>query len=81
MLCNHAAGLCEAFMGFNKSLIVIASTRFEIGRHDPARWKLWNQVRVTQTQSESSNTLSELNERSKRHAAMVSTHPALIFIP
>lgn len=50
MLCNHAAGLCEAFMGFNKSLIVIASTRFEIGRHDPARWKLWNQVRVTQTQ-------------------------------
>lgn len=28
---------------FNKSLIVVASTRFEIGRHDAARWALWNQ--------------------------------------
>ncbi len=42
-LCHHACGLCEAFMAFNKSLVVIASTRFEIGRHDPERWRLWNQ--------------------------------------
>jgi len=41
-LCHHAAGLCEAFMPFNKSLIVVASTRYEIGRHDPRRWKAWN---------------------------------------
>ena len=26
-LCNHACGMCELFMPFNKSLIVIASTR------------------------------------------------------
>jgi len=43
MLCHHAAPLCEAFMPFNKSLVVVASTRFEIGRHDPKRWKLWNE--------------------------------------
>ena len=41
-LCHHAAGLCEAFMPFNKSLVVVASTRYEIGRHDPRRWKAWN---------------------------------------
>lgn len=41
-LCHHAAGLCEAFMPFNKSLLVIASTRYEIGRHDPRRWRAWN---------------------------------------
>ena len=29
-------------MPFNKSLIVVASTRYEIGRHDPRRWKAWN---------------------------------------
>ena len=40
-LCHHACGLCEAFMPFNKSLVVVASTRFEIGRHDPKRWRLW----------------------------------------
>lgn len=27
-LCNHACSLCEVFMSFNKSLIVIASTRW-----------------------------------------------------
>uniref|UniRef100_A0A7S2SSM8 Uncharacterized protein n=1 Tax=Rhizochromulina marina TaxID=1034831 RepID=A0A7S2SSM8_9STRA len=42
-LCHHACGLCEAFMPFNKSLIVVASTRYEIGRHEPKRWVLWNQ--------------------------------------
>ena len=25
-----------------ESLIVVASTRYEIGRHDATRWKLWN---------------------------------------
>ena len=29
-------------MPFNKSLVVVASTRYEIGRHDPRRWKAWN---------------------------------------
>ena len=29
-------------MPFNKSRIVVASTRYEIGRHDPRRWKAWN---------------------------------------
>ena len=41
-LCHHAAGLCEVFMAFNKSLVVVASTRYEIGRYDAERWKLWN---------------------------------------
>ena len=32
----------RGFMPFNKSLIVVVSTRHEIGRHDPRRWKAWN---------------------------------------
>lgn len=42
-LCNHAAGMCEVFMPFNASLIVVASTRYEIGRHEPMRWRAWNE--------------------------------------
>lgn len=42
-ICQHACGLCEVFMPFNKSLIVIASTRYEIGRHTPDRWRAWNE--------------------------------------
>ena len=42
-LCHHAAGLCEVFMPFNASLVVVASTRYEIGRHDAGRWRAWNE--------------------------------------
>lgn len=42
-LCHHAAGMCEVFMPFNASLLVVASTRYEIGRHDPQRWRSWNE--------------------------------------
>ena len=41
-LCNHAAGLCEVFMPFKKPMIIIASTRYEIGREDKNRWEEWN---------------------------------------
>lgn len=41
-VCQHAAGLCEVFMAFGRPLVVVASTRYEIGRHDPKRWKAWS---------------------------------------
>lgn len=41
-LCLHAASLCEVFMPFKKPLIVIASTRYEIGRYQRRRWLEWN---------------------------------------
>ena len=42
-VCFHPTSMCELFMPFNKSIIVIASTRYEMGRHDPNRWKSWNE--------------------------------------
>lgn len=42
-LCNHATASCEAYMPMNASLLAIASTRFEIGRHEPERWRKWIQ--------------------------------------
>jgi hypothetical protein len=41
-LCLHATAMCELYMPFNRSLIVVASTRYEIGRHDAASWQQWN---------------------------------------
>jgi hypothetical protein len=41
-LCLHATSMCELFMPFGKPLIVITSTRYEIGRHEDYRWKTWN---------------------------------------
>eukprot|EP01031_Cornospumella_fuschlensis_P047035 gene47035-57597_t len=42
ILCTHAISMCEIFMPFKKPLILIASTRYEIGRHDMVSWQRWN---------------------------------------
>ncbi|CAM9426529.1 unnamed protein product, partial [Ectocarpus fasciculatus] len=42
ILCTHACSMCEMFMAFGKPLIVISSTRYEIGRMDARRWQEWN---------------------------------------
>jgi hypothetical protein len=41
-VCTHADSLCEIFMPFNRPLIVISSTRYEIGRLEANNWKRWN---------------------------------------
>ena len=48
-LCLHATSMCELYMPFGKPLIVIASTRFEIGREESNRWQEWtdNLVRIS----------------------------------
>ena len=42
IVCTHAASLCELYMPFDKPMIIIASTRYEIGRHSEERWAQWN---------------------------------------
>jgi len=51
-VCSHPAAMCELFEGFNKTLIVYATTRYEMARcfsdslrqgcsSDPSRWLAW----------------------------------------
>jgi hypothetical protein len=37
-MCFHPAGMCELFMPFNRTLIIIASTRYELGRFGEEDW-------------------------------------------
>ena len=41
-LCHHATPLCEVFMAFGRPMILVVSTRYEIGRYDQNSWKVWN---------------------------------------
>jgi hypothetical protein len=41
-LCHHSSPLCELFMSFGRPLVVVASTRYEIGRYDKDAWAVWN---------------------------------------
>ncbi|CAF0897510.1 unnamed protein product [Adineta steineri] len=41
-VCFHPAAMCELFMPFNRTIIVIASTRYELGRFSINEWNEWN---------------------------------------
>ena len=41
-VCTLPVAMCEAFLPFNKSIIVIATIRYEQGRPEVERWKLLN---------------------------------------
>jgi hypothetical protein len=41
-VCFHPAAMCEIFMPFNRTIFVIASTRYELGRFTASEWQIWN---------------------------------------
>lgn len=41
-ICFHPAAMCELYRPFNRSMIIIASTRYELARFDGDQWKKWN---------------------------------------
>jgi hypothetical protein len=65
-LCTHASSMCELYLPFGKPIIVVASTRFEIGRHDPVRWKHWiTNLRMIASREE--NTVAANNEYDREY--------------
>lgn len=49
-VCFHPAAMCELYMPFNRSMIIIASTRYELSRFEPDEWKKWNEnlIKISQ---------------------------------
>jgi len=41
-ICFHPAGMCELYIPFNRTIIIIASTRYELGRHHKEQWENLN---------------------------------------
>ena len=42
-VCFHPVGMCELYMPFNRTIIIIASTRYELWRFDPSSWTKLNE--------------------------------------
>jgi hypothetical protein len=42
-VCFHPTAMCELFAQFNRPLLIIASTRYELGRFGKERWSRWNE--------------------------------------
>ncbi len=49
-VCFHPASMCELYMPFNRSMIIIASTRYELARFEPKQWEKWNEnlIKISQ---------------------------------
>ncbi|CAF1062478.1 unnamed protein product [Adineta ricciae] len=42
-VCFHPVGMCELYIPFNRTIIIIASTRYELWRFDPSSWTKLNE--------------------------------------
>lgn len=42
VMCDHNIAICELYMAFDLPMIVYATTRYELWRHKPERWKNLN---------------------------------------
>jgi len=49
-VCFHPSAMCELYMPFNRSMIIIASTRYELSRFEPREWIKWNKnlIKISQ---------------------------------
>lgn len=41
IVCSHPAALCEAWLPFNKGLLLIVTANLELARENPQRWHDW----------------------------------------
>jgi hypothetical protein len=42
VMCFHPSAMCELFLPLDKRLFVVATTRYEMGRHSKPEWEAWN---------------------------------------
>lgn len=59
-ICQHAFSLCELYMPFQKPMVLIASTRYEIGRLSTSAWNRLNKNIVAMA-SRDENTIAANN--------------------
>merc|ERR1719171_2201637 len=46
VVCSHPAALCEVWLPFNKSILLIVTANLELARENAERWKAWLQTVV-----------------------------------
>ena len=51
VVCSHPAALCEVWLPFNKSILLIVTANLELARENSERWKAWLQTIVALSSS------------------------------
>ena len=51
VVCSHPAALCEVWLPFNKSILLIVTANLELARENPMRWREWLQTIVAMSKA------------------------------
>jgi hypothetical protein len=51
VVCSHPAALCEVWLPFNKSILLIVTANLELARENPTRWREWLQTIVAMSKA------------------------------
>jgi len=60
-VCMHPAATCELFVPFNRSLIILTTTRYDAGRKSIGDWRRWND-RLTYIAADQRNVVAANNQ-------------------
>jgi len=60
-VCLHPAATCELFVPFNRTIIIVTTTRYEDGRRSVGDWRRWND-RLTRIAADNRNVIAANNQ-------------------
>jgi len=60
-VCLHPAATCELFTPFNRTIIVLTTTRYDNGRKSVGDWRRWND-RLARIAADDRNVVAANNE-------------------
>jgi len=74
-VCLHPAATCELFVPFNRSLIIVTTTRYEAGRRSIGDWRRWND-KLARISTDDRNIVAANNQYDVEYMRSVSTFAA-----
>lgn len=71
-VCLHPAATCELFVPFNRSLIIVTTTRYDAGRKSIGDWRRWND-RLARIVADDRNVVAANNQYDVEYMRSAST--------
>jgi len=75
-VCLHPAATCELFQPFNRTIIIVTTTRYDAGRRSVGDWRRWND-RLTRLAANERNVVAANNQYDVDYMRSVSVQSTL----
>jgi len=78
-VCLHPAATCELFTPFNRTIIVLTTTRYDNGRKSVGDWRRWND-RLARIAADDRNVVAANNEYDAQYMRSVQATFTFLFV-